>query len=158
MASRLPPKSVWGLFFIGLTVAVRKWGIPALAMSEAITRGVRVRVRPRYIAEQSDPSRGEWFFAYTVVITNEGETTVQLVSRHWLITDASGKVEEVRGPGVVGAQPVLQKGESFEYTSACPLRTPFGTMHGTYQMVLEGGERFDAEIAPFKLHTPYAVN
>ena len=127
-------------------------------MSEAITRGVRVRVQSRYVPEQSDPARGEWFFAYTIVITNEGETTVQLLTRHWIITDASGQVEEVRGPGVVGAQPVLRTGESFEYTSACPLRTPFGTMRGTYQMVLQTGETFDAEIAPFKLHTPYSVN
>jgi len=127
-------------------------------MSEALTRGVRVRVQSRYVPEQSDPQAGGWFFAYTVTISNEGEQTVQLVSRHWIITNAHGETEEVRGPGVVGAQPVLQPGESFEYTSACPLGTPFGTMHGTYQMVAADGGRFDAEIAPFRLSTPYAIN
>jgi ApaG protein len=126
--------------------------------SEATTRGVFVSVRSRYVPEQSDPEHSGWFFAYTILIANQGEETVQLLTRHWIITDAEGRVEEVRGPGVVGAQPVLRPGESFEYTSACPLRTPFGTMHGTYQMITEKGDRFDAEIAPFSLSTPYAVN
>jgi len=126
--------------------------------SEAVTRGIRVRVQSRYVPEQSSPSRGAWFFAYTVAITNEGEDVVQLVSRHWVITDANGEVEEVRGPGVVGEQPVLRPGASFEYTSACPLPTPFGTMRGSYQMVNEDGEPFDAEIAAFALNTPYALN
>lgn len=129
-----------------------------MATSEATTRGVNVRVNSRYVPEQSDPDQGGWLFAYTIVISNVGEETVQLLTRHWVITDAEGKVEEVRGPGVVGAQPVLRPGESFEYTSACPLRTPFGTMQGTYQMITENGARFDAEIAPFSLSTPYAVN
>lgn len=129
-----------------------------MPMSEAVTRGVRVHVESRYVPEHSDPERGGWLFAYTVRIANEGDDTVQLVSRHWIITDANGHVEEVAGPGVVGAQPVLQPGESFEYTSACPLRTAFGTMHGTYQMVTDDGDRFDAEIAAFSLSTPYAVN
>lgn len=129
-----------------------------MATSEATTRGVNVRVNSRYVPEQSDPDQGGWLFAYTIVISNVGEETVQLLTRHWVITDAEGKVEEVRGPGVVGAQPVLRPGESFEYTSACPLRTPFGTMQGTYQMITESGARFDAEIAPFSLSTPYAVN
>jgi ApaG protein len=101
---------------------------------------------------------GQWFFAYTIRITNEGDDTAQLVSRHWVITDAAGAVEEVRGPGVVGHQPVLRPGESFEYTSACPLTTSFGTMKGTYQMVTKGGVTFDAEIAPFELTEPYAIN
>lgn len=129
-----------------------------VASSETSTRGVRVQVRSRYVPERSSPEHGAWFFAYTVLITNEGDTTVQLISRHWIITNADGDVEEVRGPGVVGAQPVLERGESFEYTSACPLPTAFGTMHGTYQMVTEDGERFDAEISPFSLSMPYAVN
>lgn len=129
-----------------------------MATSEATTRGVNVRVNSRYVPEQSDPDQGGWLFAYTIVISNVGEETVQLLTRHWVITDAEGKVEEVRGPGVVGAQPMLRPGESFEYTSACPLRTPFGTMQGTYQMITESGARFDAEIAPFSLSTPYAVN
>ena len=129
-----------------------------MSTSEAITRGIEVRVESRYVPEQSDPERGGWLFAYTVRIANAGEATVQLVSRHWIITDGNGNVEEVRGPGVVGAQPVLRPGESFEYTSACPLRTDFGTMHGTYQMLTEDGEYFDAEISAFALSTPYAVN
>lgn len=117
-----------------------------------------MRVQSRYVPERSDPEQHGWFFAYTVVISNEGEQTVQLLTRHWVITDAEGEVEDVRGPGVVGAQPVLRPGESFEYTSACPLRTPFGTMHGSYQMISESGDHFDAEIAAFSLSTPYAVN
>ncbi len=129
-----------------------------VSSSEACTRGVRVQVRSRFVPERSSPEHGAWFFAYTVLVTNEGPATVQLVSRHWIITNADGDVEEVRGPGVVGAQPVLEPGESFEYTSACPLPTAFGTMHGSYQMVGKDGEKFDAEIAPFSLSMPYAVN
>lgn len=129
-----------------------------MSSSEARTRGVRIQVKSRFVSERSSVDHGTWFFAYTVLITNEGTDTVQLTSRHWIITNADGHVEEVRGPGVVGAQPVLQPGESFEYTSGCPLPTAFGTMHGSYQMVTEAGERFDAEIAPFSLSMPYAVN
>lgn len=117
-----------------------------------------MRVESRYVPEQSNPERGGWLFAYTVRIANKGGQTVQLISRHWIITDANGETEEVRGPGVIGAQPVLEPGESFEYTSACPLGTAFGTMHGTYQMVTDGGERFDAEIAAFSLSTPFGLN
>jgi len=94
---------------------------------------------------------------YTVQISNESSETVQLLSRHWIITDATGEVQEVRGPGVVGEQPVLAPGESFEYTSGCPLTTPFGSMNGTYQMVTSRGERFDATIAPFTLSEPHAL-
>ncbi len=126
--------------------------------SEAVTRGIRVNVRSRYVAERSRPLMNEFFFAYTIRIANEGSETVQLVSRQWLITDAEGHTEEVRGPGVVGEQPVLAPGESFEYTSACPLTTPFGSMRGAYQMVTEGGERFDAEIASFHLAEPYSIH
>jgi len=119
-------------------------------------------VASRYVPEHSDPDQGGWLFAYTVKIANDGEETVQLLTRHWIITDANGKVEEVEGPGVIGAQPVLEPGQSFEYTSACPLRTAFGTMHGSYGMVVQDGtnadETFDAEIAAFSLSTPYAVN
>jgi ApaG protein len=126
--------------------------------SETVTRGVRVQVESQYDAERSEPSRNQWFFLYTIRITNEGPDTVQLLTRHWIITDGAGKVEEVRGPGVVGKQPTLKTGESFEYTSGCPLTTPFGVMEGTYQMVTEGGERFDAKIAPFTLSEPYTVH
>jgi ApaG protein len=126
--------------------------------SEAVTRGVRVRVQSEYAPERSDPGSNKWFFLYTITIANEGTETVQLVTRHWIITDGTGRVEEVRGPGVVGKQPLLKPGESFEYTSGCPLATPFGVMEGTYQMVAESGERFDAKIAPFTLSEPYTVH
>lgn len=126
--------------------------------SEAVTEGIRVTVRARHVAERSSPTEGHWFFAYTVRITNESDRPVQLISRHWVITDATGHVEQVRGPGVVGEQPRLEPGEDFEYSSACPLRTPFGTMHGTYQMTSDGGESFDVEIAPFALSEPFGIN
>jgi ApaG protein len=126
--------------------------------SEAVTRGVRVKVQSEYAAERSDPSNNQWLFLYTITITNDGTDTVQLLTRHWIITDGTGHVEEVRGPGVVGKQPILKPGESFEYTSGCPLTTPFGMMEGTYQMIAEGGERFDAKVAPFTLSEPYTVH
>ncbi len=126
--------------------------------SEALTRGVRVAVQAEYAPDRSEPSKSQWFFLYTITISNDGAETVQLLTRHWLITDGTGHVEEVRGPGVVGKQPTLKAGESFEYTSGCPLGTPFGVMEGTYQMVTESGERFDARIAPFTLSEPYTVH
>jgi ApaG protein len=122
--------------------------------SEATTRGIRVSVDARYSAEHSQPAAREWFFLYTIRITNEGEEVVQLLNRHWVITDANGKVDEVRGPGVVGHQPVLRPGEHFEYTSGCPLKTPFGSMQGEYEMATTKGERFEAEIASFALVEP----
>jgi ApaG protein len=127
-------------------------------MSEALTRGVRVRVQSEYSADQSAPSKNQWFFLYTVTISNESAETVQLLTRHWIITDGTGHIEEVRGPGVVGKQPTMKPGESFEYTSGCPLSTPFGVMEGSYQMVTQSGERFDAKIAPFTLSEPYTVH
>jgi ApaG protein len=126
--------------------------------SEAVTRGVRVVVESRYSAEHSSPQSHQWFFLYTIRISNEGDETLQLVSRHWIITDATGEVDEVEGPGVVGEQPVLTPGESFEYTSGCPLPTPFGSMHGTYQMSTPGGDEFDAEISTFQLREPSAIH
>jgi ApaG protein len=126
--------------------------------SEATTRGIRVSVLSEYAPDRSKPARQEWFFLYTITITNESEHTVQLLSRHWIITDGSGHVEEVRGPGVVGQQPVLAPGEEFTYTSGCPLGTPFGKMEGTYQMVTRSGEFFDVAIAPFTLSEPYTVH
>jgi ApaG protein len=126
--------------------------------SEATTRGVQVRVRSQYSADRSDPSRNQWFFLYTVTITNQGTEPVQLLTRHWIITDGGGQVDEVKGPGVVGKQPTLAPGEFFEYTSGCPLSTPFGIMEGTYQMVTGAGEQFDARIAPFTLSEPYTVH
>jgi ApaG protein len=127
-------------------------------ISEAVTRGVRVRVQSEYSPDQSAPAKNQWFFLYTVTISNEGSETVQLLTRHWIITDGTGHIEEVRGPGVVGKQPTLKTGESFEYTSGCPLSTPFGVMEGTYQMVTTSGERFDVKIAPFTLSEPYTVH
>lgn len=129
-----------------------------LFTSEAVTEGIRVRVWSAYVPERSQPEESQWFFAYRIQISNEGSETAQLISRHWVITDANGRVEEVKGPGVVGKQPVLRPGESFEYTSACPLTTSFGTMEGTYQMVSDGGREFDVTIAPFSLAEPSAVN
>ena len=127
--------------------------------SEACTEGIRVQVRARYSPEHSDPQRSQWFFLYTIRIANEGPGPVQLLTRHWTITDATGHVEEVRGPGVVGVQPRLEPGERFEYTSGCPLHTPFGSMEGTFQMVTdEEGEAFDAEVARFELLEPRAVH
>ena len=123
----------------------------------AITEGVLIEVKSAFVPERSQPEDGEYFFAYTVRITNSGTQTVQLLSRHWVISDASGRVEEVRGAGVVGQQPILQPGQSFQYTSACPLSTPWGEMRGTYQMVRDDGTAFDARIAPFELAIPTAA-
>ncbi len=125
--------------------------------SDTVTQGVRVQVMAQYSPEQSQPSQNQWFFLYTVQISNEGVETVQLISRHWIITDADHHVKEVQGLGVVGKQPVLDPGESFQYTSGCPLSTPFGSMRGTYQMLKPDGERFDVEIGPFALTEPYTV-
>ena len=127
-------------------------------MSDTTTNGIRVQVETRYLPEQSSPSDNQYLFAYRIRISNEGAETAQLISRHWIITDADGHVEQVQGPGVVGEQPVLAPGSAFEYTSFCPLRTSVGTMQGTYQMVRANGDGFDAVIAPFTLATPNALN
>ena len=126
--------------------------------SEAVTKDVRVEVESNYVAEYSQPFHDHWVFAYTIRITNLGDETVQLVSRHWIITDATGHIEEVRGLGVVGEQPVLAPGESFQYSSWCNLKTATGVMHGTYQMTSEEGPQFDVEIAPFGLKAPYTIH
>jgi len=127
-------------------------------VSTATTQGIKVTVSTAYVSAQSSPAAHRYVFAYTVRIANEGTETAQLNSRHWIITDGNGKVEEVRGPGVVGQRPVLRPGEHFEYTSGCVLETPRGTMHGTYQMRCEDGRNFDAVIAPFALALPYSLN
>jgi ApaG protein len=124
-------------------------------MSEAVTRNIRVRVESEFAPERSNPPMNVWFFLYTIRISNEGRETVQLLSRHWIITDAMGAIREVRGPGVIGKQPVLGPGESFEYTSGCDLPTPFGSMRGTYQMVNGEQQRFEIEIPAFTLAEPY---
>jgi ApaG protein len=129
-----------------------------MSKSEAVTRGIRIRVEAEYSPERSSPRSHHWFFLYTVTIANEGDETVQLMSRHWVITDGNSHVEEVKGPGVIGEQPVLAPGESFTYTAGCPLPTPYGMMEGTYQMATGGGDRFDARIAPYTLSEPYTVH
>jgi ApaG protein len=127
-------------------------------MSDTTTRGIRVQVAPAYLAERSAPEDCNYFFAYRVRISNQGDETVQLLRRHWLITDGNGHSEEVEGPGVVGKTPLLPPETSFEYASFCPLPTPFGTMEGTYLMRSAGGEEFEVEIGQFSLIAPQAVN
>jgi len=128
-------------------------------MSNTITRRVRVIVTPQYLPEQSLPEANRWLFAYHVVIRNEGRHSVQLLNRHWVITNGEGAVDEVRGAGVIGQQPELEPGAEFHYSSGCPLDTPVGTMHGEYEMqVVETGEVFEARIAPFRLAVPTALN
>ncbi len=127
-------------------------------MSDTTTQGIRVRVESRFVPERSFPREPHYFFAYHISISNIGNETAQLMSRHWIITDANGDVEEVEGPGVVGKQPVLEPGGRFEYTSFCPLKTNVGTMHGTYTMVTPTGTSFEARIAPFTLAVPNALN
>ena len=124
-------------------------------MYESVTRGIRIRVKPLYVEEESAPDEGRFFWAYTVDITNDGGETVQLRSRHWRITDGTGRTEEVRGPGVVGKTPVLKPGESFQYTSGCPLSTPSGIMVGSYQMTTEEGQLFNVAIPAFSLDSPH---
>ncbi|MGH6986506.1 MAG: Co2+/Mg2+ efflux protein ApaG [Caulobacteraceae bacterium] len=123
---------------------------------EATTRGLTVRVRSSFLSDQSDPERSRFAWAYTVEIENRGKQTVQILSRHWVITDAANRIEEVRGPGVVGEQPILGPGEAFRYTSGCPLMTSSGAMRGEYQAVTASGETFDIEIPAFSLHLPQA--
>lgn len=127
-------------------------------MSDTTTRGIRIQVESFYVEERSEPGAEYFFFAYHVRIANTGSETAQLISREWIITDSNGNEERVVGPGVVGEQPVLRPGEAFEYTSFCPLRTSMGSMHGSYQMVTAGGDRFDAVIEPFTLAVPGVVN
>ncbi|MHB8418612.1 MAG: Co2+/Mg2+ efflux protein ApaG [Myxococcales bacterium] len=127
-------------------------------MSEAVTEGIRVHVESTYVPDQSSPRQGRYAFAYRVRISNEGEARTQLRSRHWIITDGNGERQEVRGDGVVGEQPVLEPGEHFEYTSGCLLKTPHGSMHGSYRMFRENGTSFEAKIAPFSLTLPNALN
>lgn len=125
-------------------------------MYEALTAGIRVRATPRYESDRSAPEDNQFFWSYTIEITNLGTERVQLKTRFWRITDATGRTEEVRGPGVVGEQPVLTPGQSFTYTSGCPLRTPQGLMVGSYQMVDSDGRMFDVAIPAFSLDSPYA--
>ena len=125
-------------------------------MYSAVSNNIRVTVRPKFLAEHSEPDEGRYFWSYTIEIANGGDVTVQLTHRHWEITDATGRREDVRGPGVVGEQPTLKPGEAFRYTSGCPLPTPSGIMAGTYRMVDETGRAFDVAIPAFSLDSPYA--
>lgn len=133
-------------------------GSRGIRVSDTTTRGIRVQVESAYVPDRSNPKESSYFFVYHVRITNTGSETAQLVSREWIITDAEGEVERVKGPGVVGEQPVLAPGGGFEYTSFCPLKTSVGSMHGSYQMVTPDGQKFDAVIAPFTLAVPNALN
>jgi ApaG protein len=125
-------------------------------MYRAVTRKIEVIVTPRFVSERSSPNNGYYFWAYTIGIANLGNETVQLKTRHWRITDAFGRLQEVKGPGVVGEEPTLKPGESFEYTSGVPLPTPSGFMVGSYGMVTAAGEHFDIEIQAFSLDSSYA--
>ena len=134
--------------------------VPAsgIRTSDTTTDGIRIQVKSLYLADRSSPREGQFYFAYTIRISNVGVETAQLLTRHWIITDAEGEVQEVRGEGVVGKQPVLEPGMHFEYTSYCPLKTNVGTMHGSYTMARSDGQLFDATIAPFTLAVPNALN
>ena len=127
-------------------------------VSDTVTRGIRVQVRSTFVPERSSPREQHYFFSYHVRISNEGAETAQLLSRHWIITNADGEEEEVRGDGVVGEQPVLEPGAVYNYNSFCHLKTSVGTMHGEYTMVARGGDTFEARIAPFTLAVPNALN
>ena len=122
--------------------------------SHALTDGVEVTVRVGFVESQSSQEEGRYFFAYEVIVENVGHESVQLVSRHWIIADGTGEEREVRGPGVVGEQPVIEPGELFSYTSYCPIETPVGSMRGSFRMVKGDGSSFDAKVAPFTLAVP----
>lgn len=123
-------------------------------MYEATTHGIRVKVEPQFLEHESDPDAGRYFWAYTIEITNESARTVKLRTRYWQITDAAGRTEEVRGPGVVGETPVLEPGQSFKYTSGCPLTEPSGVMVGRYGMVDAQGDAFEVDVPAFSLDSP----
>lgn len=127
-------------------------------MSDTTTNGIRVQVSTQFLPERSSPKEDQFVFAYHITISNVGSEPAQLISRHWIITNADGETEEVQGPGVVGEQPLLKPGEQYVYTSFCPLKTNVGTMHGSYTMVSGDGTTFQARIAPFTLAVPFALN
>ncbi|HYZ84224.1 MAG TPA: Co2+/Mg2+ efflux protein ApaG [Bryobacteraceae bacterium] len=134
------------------------WDTVLSPISDVVTNQIRVEVLSRHSPERSKPTQSEWIFEYTIRITNRSLQTVQLVSRHWIITDALNRVREVQGPGVVGKQPVLAPGESFQYSSWCSIETPTGMMRGTYQIVDVEGKQFDIEIAPFALRSRQTIH
>jgi ApaG protein len=132
--------------------------VQGVRTSDCTTRGIRIEVRSEFLAERSSPREEQYLFQYHVRISNVGTETAQLVSREWIITNADGEVERVKGPGVVGEKPILPPGGAFEYTSFCPLKTPVGTMQGSYQMVTQDGTRFDATISAFTLAVPRSLH
>ncbi len=119
---------------------------------------IDIKVQPAYIAEQSDPEKNHYVFSYTVTIRNNGSSAAKLLKRHWIITDGDGEVQEVKGDGVIGEQPHLQPGDGFQYTSGTLMNTPFGTMHGSYEMINDAGEKFNAEIPSFRLSVPNTLH
>jgi ApaG protein len=125
---------------------------------DAATKRIKVEVQTAFLEEQSEPRENRYVFSYTITIRNEGEVAARLVTRHWIITDSNGKVQEVRGNGVVGEQPYLKPGQGFRYSSGAVLETPVGAMQGSYQMVADDGDRFDAPVAPFRLAIPGVLN
>jgi ApaG protein len=127
-------------------------------MADSKRYEIEVVAKPAYLADQSDPAKNQYVFAYTITITNTGNVTAQLISRHWVITDGDHRMQEVKGLGVIGQQPVLKPGERFEYTSGASLPTPVGTMRGSYQMLAEDGHTFDAPIASFTLSVPRTLH
>ena len=127
-------------------------------MIKTSTRFTKIEVSPNYVPSRSDLSKPIFFFSYHIKITNISNDTIQLHSRYWNITDGNGNVEEIRGPGVVGRQPHIKSGETFEYTSYCPLPTNFGVMHGYFEMINNNGTIFNAKISPFRLTTPFSLN
>lgn len=127
-------------------------------MSICETQGVKIMARPSYLTEQSQPERNRWVWSYEITVANEGDEAVQLLDRHWVITDAQGEVDEVRGEGVIGQQPVIEPGRTFTYQSFCPLPTDYGFMRGSFGMVKSDGTRFEAAIAPFVLLTQAQLN
>ncbi len=129
-----------------------------MSLYNCTTRLIKITAEPVFLDEESQPEDDYYVWAYTIVIENTGEEVVQLLNRYWMITDAHGRVHEVRGPGVVGEQPILQPGESFEYTSGTPLSTTTGIMVGSYEMTTNSGEKFDVEVPPFSLDCPYAIH
>jgi len=129
-----------------------------MLFSEAVTHGIRVQVKSHYSEEHSNPDENHWFFLYSITIHNESPETVKLLRRNWTITDSNGKSQIVRGQGVVGEQPTLEPGQSFNYTSACPLKTEIGSMYGFYTLVTANGEEFQADIAPFTLSQATAIH
>ena len=127
-------------------------------MYSTTTQGIKITAIPQYLADQSDPHGNKYVWAYTIVLENHGDRTVQLLNRYWRITDGLGRLKEVRGPGVVGEKPVLKPGEAFQYTSGVPLSTPSGIMVGEYEMVLDNGDTFQAAVPAFSLESPFAAS